>query len=151
MASLLLIEDDDAIRMVVVMLLSRGAEQHEVCAVADPKEGLALLESRTFDLALVDLVMPHMSGIELIRAIRSNPVHERVPIVALTAAVHLKAAAVKAGADALLIKPFDVDELRAIVARTLTHGSGCVDGATAATAVLPCGQSSRKNQAGSLP
>jgi CheY-like chemotaxis protein len=102
-----LVAEDSATNQVLIgqMLSTMGAE-FEIAA--DGVQALGWLEREEFDLALIDIEMPRLGGIEVIRTIRANDrLYARMPIVAITAYV-LRAnrdAIYAAGADAILAKP----------------------------------------------
>lgn len=107
----LLAEDNETNQLLLRRMLDRmGAE----CAVAaDGVEALNWLDREDFDLALIDIEMPRLSGIEVIRALRSRGgVQAQIPVVAVTAYV-LRAnreAIYAAGADLILAKPVACEE-----------------------------------------
>ena len=85
--------------------------------VSSGAEALALLETEDIDIALLDIVMPVMDGLELCRRIRSTPATEFLPVVMITASgSEQRLAALEAGADDFVLKPFDKNELMARVA-----------------------------------
>jgi two-component system, OmpR family, aerobic respiration control sensor histidine kinase ArcB len=102
-----LVAEDSATNQLLIgqMLASMGAE-YEVAA--DGVQALNWLEREDFDLALIDIEMPRLGGIDVMRAVRANDrLYSRMPIVAITAYV-LRAnrdAIYAAGADAILAKP----------------------------------------------
>ncbi|HQU68215.1 MAG TPA: response regulator [Albidovulum sp.] len=102
-----LVAEDSATNQLLIgqMLSSLGAE-YEVAA--DGVQALNWLEREEFDLALIDIEMPRLGGIDVIRAVRANDrLYSRMPVVAITAYV-LRAnrdAIYAAGADAILAKP----------------------------------------------
>jgi CheY-like chemotaxis protein len=104
--SVLLAEDNPTNQLVAVtMLQSLGAD---VTLAADGAEALDILGGRSFDVALIDIEMPRVSGIDLIRRTRSDagPVAD-MPMIALTAYVmrEQRAAIEQAGADGIIAKP----------------------------------------------
>ena len=86
-------------------------------------EALDLVAARGFDLILLDMVMPHLSGVHVLREIRSSPDTADLPIIMLTGRSDPAAAveALAAGADDHVAKPFDFDVLAARIARTLAR------------------------------
>lgn len=102
-----LVAEDSATNQLLIgqMLASMGAE-YEIAA--DGVQALNWLEREDFDLALIDIEMPRLGGIDVIRQLRANDrLYSRMPIVAITAYV-LRAnrdAIYAAGADAILAKP----------------------------------------------
>jgi CheY-like chemotaxis protein len=83
--SLILVVDDTALeRETVARLLE--LEGFQTVGASSGKEAYAMLYSRKPDLVLLDLMMPEMDGIHLIRMMRHHPQWEQIPIIALTAA-----------------------------------------------------------------
>ena len=110
---ILLVEDDpllgDGVRAGVAQ------EGYAVDWVQDGKSALAALEAERYDLVLLDLGMPRMSGLDVLAALRSRG--NGVPVLILTARDRVadRVAGLDAGADDYLVKPFDLDELAARV------------------------------------
>jgi CheY-like chemotaxis protein len=98
--------DDDATAVGALrqILQSRG---YEVSVAGSGEEALPLLESGGFDLILLDVAMPGMSGFDLCRHIREDPKTQDIPVVFLTAKGRLMdmAEGEDAGSDLYLIKP----------------------------------------------
>jgi DNA-binding NtrC family response regulator len=119
MARILIVDDEVAIRKALERFLV--GLKYSVHTAADGEEALDVLKSETIDLALVDLVMPRMDGVELIRRMkREQP--EIVPIVltgfgTITSAVE----AMRAGAYHYLTKPFELDDIAALIGTALEH------------------------------
>jgi two-component system, OmpR family, copper resistance phosphate regulon response regulator CusR len=117
---LLIVEDDQKLAQFVARGLH--AEGFTVELAADGQEGLSSVESDQFDLMILDLMLPKLSGSELLkRARRTNP---SLPILVLSARDNMedKVKHFEAGADDYLTKPFDFAELvvrvRALLRRT---------------------------------
>jgi adenylate cyclase len=110
-----LVVDDDAVnRNLLTHIL--GQEGHDVIAAADGPSALEVLEHKPIDLVLLDIRMPGMDGHEVCRRVRANPATERLGVVMITAEGHEeKRAALDAGADDFILKPFDRHELLARV------------------------------------
>ncbi len=110
---LLVIEDDRTVGQYV----KRGLEEHRYHAdlVGDGLEGLRMASGGQYDLVVLDLRLPGMTGIEVLRTLRDRGV--TVPILVLTAqdAVDFKVQALRAGADDYVTKPFAFEELLARV------------------------------------
>ena len=104
--SILLAEDNPTNQMVAVQMLeSLGGE---VTLAVDGAEALEILDKQSFDVALIDIEMPRVSGIDLIRRVRSSSLPVRdMPLIALTAYVmrEHRAAIDEAGADGIIAKP----------------------------------------------
>ncbi len=117
---LILVVDDDAdiARFVQVNLELQG---FEVMVGYDGEQALTLIGERQPDLAVVDLMMPKITGIELTQKLRANPLTAAIPIIMLTAKGLTvdKVLGLTAGADDYLVKPFDTLELVARVNSTL--------------------------------
>ncbi|KUL22816.1 response regulator transcription factor [Actinoplanes awajinensis] len=110
MTAVLLIEDDDRIRLSLAMALED--EGYSATAVATAEEGIAAQRRQPADTVLVDLMLPGMDGYECIRQLRRD---DDVPIVVVSARddTHDIVAALEAGADDYVIKPVAVKELAA--------------------------------------
>jgi len=109
----LVVEDDRTVGQYV----QRGLEEHQYQAdlVADGLEGLRLISGGQYDLVVLDLRLPGMSGVEVVRTLRDRGV--TTPVLVLTAqdAVDAKVQALRAGADDYVTKPFAFEELLARV------------------------------------
>jgi two-component system OmpR family response regulator len=108
---LLIIEDDTELRSALHTLLSQRG--YAVESLESGREGLNALLTQEYDLAIVDLTLPELDGIALIRALRKQ--QRGVPILIITArdAVDDRVAGLDAGADDYLVKPFEMQELEA--------------------------------------
>jgi DNA-binding response OmpR family regulator len=106
---ILIVEDDRKLAEFVARGLR--AERFAVDLAGNGKEGEAYLNSYAYDLLILDLLLPQMSGTELLRSARQS--HAALPVLILTArdAVEDKVAHFEAGADDYLTKPFDFAEL----------------------------------------
>ncbi|MDP1619202.1 response regulator [Phenylobacterium sp.] len=118
--NILLVEDNVTNRLVARTLLTRlGAV---VVEAADGVEGLSAARAGAFDLILMDIQMPHMSGVEATRAIRGlkGPTGQ-VPIIGLTAnvMVHQRAEYLAAGMNGVVAKPIDAARLLGEISRLL--------------------------------
>lgn len=109
---------DDEYQITRVLKRSLGAHRYDVRTAADGESGLELFRDFDPDLVITDLSMPEMSGIDVCRAIRK---HSRTPIIVLSVKgeEHTKVAALDAGADDYVTKPFGMDELLARVRASL--------------------------------
>ena len=94
-----------------------------VVTAVDGEEALALIGSEGPDACVLDVAMPRMDGLEVVRRVRADPAGEGLPIVLLTAAARLadEASGREAGADAYLTKPFSPAELVATVRRLIAE------------------------------
>lgn len=118
----LIVEDDPALQASVAELLREAG--YAVDVSADGTEGLYLGEEYPIDLAVIDLGLPGLSGLELIRKLRAAEC--RFPILILTARADWqdKVAGLEAGADDYLTKPFHPEELKARVGALLRRAAG---------------------------
>lgn len=102
-----------------------GAMGYMVVLADSGREALDLISGRGFDLVLLDMVMPGMSGLEALAEIRSAPDTADLPVIMITALndTHGAVAALAAGADDHLAKPFDFSVLQARIERTLDRAA----------------------------
>lgn len=108
MKKILIMEDDIKIRRILELELEH--EGYKVCEAKDGTEGLELFKKEYFDLILLDLMMPKMSGEEVCKKIRET---SQIPIIVLTAKEQLlsKVNLLDMGADDYITKPFEIEEL----------------------------------------
>jgi len=115
-----LIVDDE--KTICDLLCEVLGEQGYVCDVAlSADDALAKLKERSFDVALLDIKMPGMSGMDLLMTI--GEWHRMTPIIMITAVNDANTAveALKRGASDYIVKPFTLDEIRARIAAVLRN------------------------------
>jgi two-component system KDP operon response regulator KdpE len=112
MCIVLIVEDDPAIQYVLRLSAEANGMQAEVASTGEA--AISSADSVRPDLAIIDLGLPDRDGIDVIATIRSR---SQVPIIALSARTldKQKRAALQAGANEYIIKPFNVPELLAIM------------------------------------
>ncbi len=134
-SKILIVEDEEKIARFVELELRH--EGYEVEKAADGRTGLELALSGGFELILLDIMLPELNGIEVIRRIRKT---SNVPVIMLTArdAVMDKVSGLDMGADDYITKPFAIEELLARIRVILRKhaASEKADGG----AVLSCGR-----------
>lgn len=112
MARILVIDDNaDLLQMIRLLLEERGG--HEVVLSAEGQDGLDKAASDPPDLAIIDVMMPGMTGYEVCQRLRSNPSTADIPIIILTARGQDvdRQAALEAGADVYIAKPVTMADL----------------------------------------
>lgn len=126
MATVLLAEDDADIQFLVTFKLRR--EGYQVREFGDGLSALADARAHPPDLALLDIMMPGMTGLEVCRELRKDPATANIPVILLTALAQEAdvTAGLAAGADDYVVKPFSPRELithvNAILARAQVGG-----------------------------
>lgn len=121
---LLVVEDEALLRHHLYTRL--GEQGHVVDAVADAEEALYRVREYNYDLAIIDLGLPGMSGLDLIGELRN--LGKQFPILVLTArgSWQNKVEGLAAGADDYVVKPFQFEELEARLNALLRRSSGFV-------------------------
>ncbi|MBV9957935.1 MAG: sigma-54-dependent Fis family transcriptional regulator, partial [Acidobacteria bacterium] len=117
MAHLLIVDDEQGIRQLLTLVFERAG--HRVRVAEGGRRALELLRAESVDLIISDVKMPDMNGIELLRAAREVAPDLAVVMMTAFATVDTAREAFKLGADDFIQKPFDVDELKLIVAKAL--------------------------------
>lgn len=82
MAKLLLVEDDSLLIRLYQKRFTKDG--HEVVSARDGEEGLVLIEREQPDLVLLDVMMPKLSGLEMLERIKANPATRSVPVIILS-------------------------------------------------------------------
>jgi two-component system OmpR family response regulator len=105
---ILLAEDDASVQAIAVMALSRVGG-HEVRTVSNGQEALDVSMSESFDLILLDVMMPVMDGFEACKALKSRSQTRNTPVIFLTAKAqgYEVQNGIAAGALGYILKPFD--------------------------------------------
>ena len=119
---ILVIEDDPSILR--GLQLNLGMEGYAVRSAADGETGLQLARTERFDLLVVDLMLPRLSGLEIIRELRRED--PDLPVLILSAKGHEsdKVAGLRLGADDYMTKPFSLKELLARIGALLRRRRG---------------------------
>lgn len=112
----LLVDDEAGIRASIQMVLEPA---YDLQCAGDGEEAMEMVRRHCPDLVLLDIMLPGMDGLAVLKAIRAEDA--RVPVIMLTATKTVRTAvdAMKLGAADYLTKPFDVEELRVVVAKAL--------------------------------
>lgn len=113
----LIVEDDPEINHLVAAYAQIAGAQAD-CALTG-KAALALAARGPHDLAILDVMLPDIDGLEIARRLRADPATARMPLVILTAltAESTRRQANELGVQAFLNKPFDPDELIQVIRR----------------------------------
>ena len=123
MTKILIIEDEEPIRRVLVRILSDEDSNYKISEATDGKEGLNLIKKEKFDLVLCDIKMPKMDGIEVLQA--ANAKNISAPFIMLTGHGNVETAveAMKLGAYDFISKPPDLNRLLTAVRHALENKS----------------------------
>lgn len=123
-ALILLVEDEKGIRNFISTVLD--VNNYRVIEARDGKEALELFTSRCPDLMLLDLGLPDMDGIDVLKTIRE---WSRIPVIVVSARGHEreKVEALDLGADDYITKPFGTSELLARIRTAMRHQQGNAD------------------------
>jgi CheY-like chemotaxis protein len=113
---ILLVEDEADVRHFLARALGHVAPAAEVVQAVNGADGLARFEREPFDLILSDHKMPRMTGVELLRAVRSV---SDIPFLIITADRSIERDALAAGVSDMLNKPIALSALRDALARHL--------------------------------
>ena len=115
MRQILTVDDSASIRQMVSFTLTKAG--YQVTEAVDGKDGLSKAGTKKVDLIITDLNMPAMDGIQMITEVRKLPGYGFTPILMLTteSQAEKKDAGRKAGATGWIVKPFNADQLIAVV------------------------------------
>ncbi len=121
MAKVLVIDDDAGLLQMVKLMLER--EGHTAILAQGGEAGLLAAQTQEPEIAIVDLMMPGISGYDVTRQLRSNPTTARIPVLILTARSQPmdKQMAINAGATAFMSKPVSSRELTTRIAEILAN------------------------------
>ena len=111
MPNILIIEDEELMLKTLEFRLKKDG--YKVLSAQDGKLGMELFESQPVDLVITDIMLPFISGLEIVSRIKSNPVTKAIPVLILSG-VGLEKTVLEAfelGADDFITKPFNLSEL----------------------------------------
>ena len=120
MIRVLAVDDEEPFRRLLKRELARKGFYVE--AAGDGSEALSLLKEKTFDVILLDIVMPGMDGVSLMEKMKGDPAAPVIIVLTGKATVETAVAAMKNGAYDYLTKPYKLDELVIIINRAYDYG-----------------------------
>ena len=115
----ILIVDDEADMLVLLSRIIREETDHQVATENDPEKALALFEKRHFDLVILDLKMPKMNGLTLLRKIKSSQPDVSVVIITAYASIETAVEATREGAYDYITKPFQRERILLTIDKVL--------------------------------
>jgi two-component system, OmpR family, phosphate regulon response regulator PhoB len=117
--TILICEDDQDLRQLIRVVLGDG---YQFVEAHDGPEALQLALRLRPDLIILDLMLPGTSGLEVLTQLREQLPVAETRVIVLSAWGHADQAALSAGADRFVAKPFEPDELKSIVSEVLDGG-----------------------------
>ncbi|HYJ92301.1 MAG TPA: sigma-54 dependent transcriptional regulator [Pyrinomonadaceae bacterium] len=117
MSSILIVDDEQSYRQLLSLVFESNG--HSIRTAMNGREALELLHTEPADIIISDVKMPDMDGIEMLRSVRETLPDVGVVLMTAFASVETAREAFKLGADDFIQKPFDVEELKLIVKKTL--------------------------------
>ena len=114
--TLLIVDDEAGIRESLKWVFK---DRYDVVLAEEGRQALEAVEKRPPDLILLDILLPDINGLEILRRVKEQ--HQSLPVIMITATKTMRNAveAMKLGADDYIVKPFDLDELGIIVQKAL--------------------------------
>lgn len=119
MADILVIEDEENIAIALDFLLTRDGHNH--ARLATGAGAIQQIRERSPDLVLLDVMLPEVSGYQIVQDLRADPALKDIRVLMMTArgSVVERRKGLALGADGFIAKPFELSELRAEMARLL--------------------------------
>ncbi len=119
---LLIVEDEDTLCQSLQRVFIR--EGYEVDIAESAESAFVLLDSKSYDLIITDIILPGISGIELLAKYRKKNPSQRVIVITAYASLVTAVEAIKAGAHDFIIKPLMHDEMKRVVRNALDKPDG---------------------------
>jgi DNA-binding NtrC family response regulator len=120
--TLLIVEDEDTLCESLQRVFTR--EGYEVDIAGSAESAFTLLEAKSYDLIITDIILPGISGIELLTRYRKKNPLQKVIIITAYASLVTAVEAIKAGACDFIIKPLMHDEMKRVVRNVLDRPPG---------------------------
>lgn len=121
MKSILLVEDDNSVASLIVRSLTE--EGYNVSMAPDGQFGWDMLTQSTFDLIILDIMLPKINGLELCKKIRSSGIDTQILMLTALGSTQNIVSGLDSGADDYLVKPYKLEELLARVRSMIRRGS----------------------------
>lgn len=133
MSKILIVEDEPQLARFIQLELEH--EEYETTVSGDGREGLTLAESGEYDLVLLDIMLPGLNGLEVLRRLRKSEID--TPVIMLTArdSVMDKVSGLDMGANDYITKPFAIEELLARIRVTLREHKPHENGSDASSTI----------------
>jgi DNA-binding response OmpR family regulator len=122
---ILIVEDEQRLARLVARVL--GEERHVVDIANDGDTGLDLALRGTYDLLILDLMLPGRSGLDICKQVRARKLQPAILMLTARGAIEDRVAGLRIGADDYLVKPFAMEELVARVDALLRRGRAITD------------------------
>jgi DNA-binding response OmpR family regulator len=126
---ILVVEDEAKVASFIKRALEEESYAVDVCA--NGAQGMEMGRSGSYDLAILDVMLPTLSGLEVLKQWRANKITTPVLLLTAQARVEQKVQGLDTGADDYLTKPFAIEELLARMRALLRRGSGAAAGVLA--------------------
>ena len=117
--SKILVVDDDMINRKLLNVLLKKTGKYDVIEAENGMEALNIIKNETIDMVLLDIIMPVMDGIDLLKILKSDDNYKSIPVAILTTDDSKKAEALEIGASNVLIKPIKEPELMQVLENNL--------------------------------
>ncbi|MFW2367045.1 MAG: response regulator [Desulforhopalus sp.] len=124
-AKILVVDDESRIRDACQLVL--GEQGLEVAVASDGEQGVEMIQKEHFDVILVDLMMPGLSGLEVLSFVKEKHPHTVVIVITGYATLEHSIEAMKKGAFDFIPKPFTPDQLRTVVAKAIKYNRALQD------------------------
>jgi CheY-like chemotaxis protein len=113
--SKILVVDDDMINRKLLNVLLKKSGKYNVIEAENGMEALNIIKNETIDMILLDIIMPVMDGIDLLKILKSDDNYKSIPVAILTTDDSKKVEALEIGACNVLIKPIKEPELMQVL------------------------------------
>lgn len=110
---ILVFEDDPSVLEVIKIVLEEVGYMVEASLISH--NIITKVENFLPDLILMDAMIPEIGGVEAIKLLRKNDLHQNIPVILMTASLEIKSLAKKAGIKHYIAKPFDLEEFENLV------------------------------------
>lgn len=119
---LLIVEDEDTLCESLKRVFTKEGYETDIADSAEA--AFDLLKDKTYDLIITDIILPGISGIELLSRYKKQNPEQKVVIMTAYASMETAVEALKAGACDFIIKPIMHDEMKRVVKKALSKGTG---------------------------
>ncbi len=120
--SILIIDDEDEIKELMANYLVKSEiEENKIVLASDGKEGFTKIQNQDFGLIIVDILMPKMNGLQLIREIKLRAKYKDIPVIIISGTIEAEnvKTAIALGINNIIVKPFTYNMFLEKIGRAL--------------------------------
>lgn len=116
---ILCVEDSEDVQNIIRFIIKASNCSYDLVSASDGIDALEIMKDQSFDMILLDIVMPKMDGFDFLQKCREHSNSSRIPVIVISGNSEHKEKSLRLGACEFLEKPFDLEELKSLIKKHL--------------------------------